>query len=146
MTDKQEFNSVYGDIAGRDVVHHTTVQIAQQTIIYQYGPVPPAAPPQQPAQVPSETDVWLENFNSIYRGAEAAQKPPELTAKKPLRQLQTKLIWEMKALSNSVRSSVVAYMRREFGTGKIRELDMQALDRTYCYVCNVRVLTVKGKK
>lgn len=49
MTDKQEFNSVFGDIAGRDVVHHTSVYIAQQTIIYKYDSAP-AAPPQQAAQ------------------------------------------------------------------------------------------------
>ena len=116
----QEFSSVYGDIAGRDVVRKTTVKIAhqviqQQTIVHNYA----ARRPAPPAQL-------------------ARNAPPARAAGLTLAQI--KLLQLMKPLPRPARIEVLDYLRTQFGTAMISELEPQALAKAHLFVLNLAII------
>ena len=115
----QDFSSVYGDIAGRDVVRNTTVQIAhqviqRQTIVHNYA-ARRSAPPAQLAR----------------------NAPPARAAGLTLAQI--KLLQLMKPLPRPARIEVLDFLRSQFGTAMIKELEPQALAKAYLYVLKLGV-------
>ncbi len=105
---QQEFNnSVYGDVAGRDIVNHTTVQIAQQTVVHHHHSAPPA---------------------------QLAQQAPLAPPAPPMTLGQKKLLALMKPLGKDARVKVLDYMREHFGTGMVRELSPTGLAKTHLHV------------
>lgn len=111
MSEYQEFNGpVHGDVAGRDINNYTAVLVAHQTVIQQppFALQPPPAPPAP------------------------RRKHTEITP------AQKELLALMKPLPAHVRIQVLDYMRSEFGTGMVMELDPRELHRTRLQVLDAR--------
>ena len=107
MSAYQEFNGpVYGGVAGRDINHYTEMYVAHQTVIQQQ-PFALQAPPAPPAR----------RSRRDRSGAEITPAQKELLAL-------------MKPLPKHARIQVLDYMRSEFGTGMVMELDPRELHRT----------------
>jgi hypothetical protein len=115
MTASQEFNGpVYGDVAGRDINHYTAVLVTHQTVVQQ-PPFALQAPPSPPA-------------SRRKHGKTGAEITPA----------QKELLTLMKPLPAHVRIQVLDYMRSEFGTGMVMELEPRELHRTRQQVLDAR--------
>lgn len=115
MSGYQEFNGpVHGDVAGRDINNYTAVLVTHQTVIQQspFALQPPPAPPAPRSK----------NSKAM----------PQITP------AQKELLALMKPLPQHVRIQVLDYMRSEFGTGMVIELDPRELHRTRQQVLDAR--------
>jgi hypothetical protein len=101
-------------VAGHDINHYTEVYVAHQTVIQQ-PPFALQAPPAPPAPRRKHSKASTE-----------------------ITPAQKELLALMKPLPAHVRIQVLDYMRSEFGTGMVMELDPRELHRTRQQVLEAR--------
>lgn len=66
---------------------------------------------------------------------------PQAKSPKPVTNAHKEVLALMDPLPESVRITVLTFMRREFGTGMIKDLDPRDLNRVRLYVLKVRQAT-----
>lgn len=111
---------MYGDIVGGDVYNTTTVQIAQQVNHFYSAP---------PAQL-----------------ARHAPPPHAVSAAPPLTLGQKKVLALMKPLPKDLRIKVLEFMRSQFGTAMVRELEPHALAKVHLHVLSVGIKQAREQR
>ena len=121
---RQEFNrTVYGDIAGRDIVHHTTVHIGQVTVVHHH-----AAPQNYARQ--AKPSAHLSNLMPLLNLAQNLPPPDNHCAKS--------LMAMVDSLPADGRARVLRYMHEQFGTSTVRELGPTGLAKTRLWILHLK--------